>query len=286
MINFFKIIFRGIGQVMLQNNILTGVLFFIGILFNSWLLAVGAILGNIIGTTSAILLKYPQNKIDEGLFGFNGTLVGIAILFLFKLNIYTFIIIIIGSILSTIMMYEIDKREKPAYTSPFCISTWIMILLIGLINLAPFLPSSLDQYSFLNIFSATTMGLGQVMFQGNVITGLIFLLAILINSRISAIYALYGSILGTIFAIMISLPLSAINIGLFGYNAVLCGIALGGKKFSSFIYATIAIIISVLLNYWLKDMGIITLTAPFVLSTWVLLILKKYLKFKDIHIFA
>ncbi|MFA5995561.1 MAG: urea transporter [Patescibacteria group bacterium] len=65
-----------------------------------------------------------------------------------------------------------------------------------------------------------------------------------------------------------------INIGLFGYNAVLCGIALGTKKWSGFILATFAILLSVLLNYGLGKVGIITLTAPFVIATWAALLVK------------
>ncbi|MDP2944337.1 MAG: urea transporter, partial [bacterium] len=37
MVSYFKIILRGVGQVMLQNNALTGLLFLVGIFYNSWL---------------------------------------------------------------------------------------------------------------------------------------------------------------------------------------------------------------------------------------------------------
>jgi urea transporter len=65
-----------------------------------------------------------------------------------------------------------------------------------------------------------------------------------------------------------------INIGLFGYNAVLCGIALGTKKWNGFMLATFAILLSVLLNHGLDKIGIITLTAPFVIATWVALLVE------------
>ncbi len=123
-------------------------------------------------------------------------------------------------------------------------------------------------------------GVGQVMFQNNALTGILFLLAILVNSRMAAIYALYGSLLGSLFALLLALPLTAINIGLFGYNAVLCGIALGSKKWCGFLFATFAIILSVLLNYGLDKVGIITLTAPFVIATWTALLVQSKLKEK------
>ena len=82
--DFIKIILRGISQVFLQNNIFTGLLFLIGILYNSRLMALGALLGVIISTITAILLNYNKKDINNGLYGFNGTLVGIALLFFFK----------------------------------------------------------------------------------------------------------------------------------------------------------------------------------------------------------
>lgn len=279
--NFTTTILRGVGQVMLQNNALTGLLFLVGIFYNSWLMGLGAIAGNMIGTLSARLLKYSDEDIKNGLYGFNGTLVGIALLFFFEINIYTAAAIIIGAGLSTIIMHAM-KRIVPALTAPFVVSTWIVMLGITLFHLAPFLLSSAPQSSSFNLFSTISLGFGQVMLQDSVITGLLFLLAILVNSRTAAIYALYGSLLGGLFAILLALPLNAINIGLFGYNAVLCGIALGTKKWNGFISATGAMLLSVMLNYGLDKIGIITLTAPFVIATWAVLLVKKQPKEKNI----
>lgn len=270
-------ILRGVGQVMFQNNALTGLLFLIGIFLNSWILGIGAILGTIISTNSASILKYDKGDIDNGLYGFNGTLVGIAVWFFFPISIYTIIFLIIGSYLSTIIMNVMKKRIS-AFTAPFVISTWLVILIISLLNLAPAISSTLAESSSLNLFSALTKGVGQVMFQGSIITGLIFIIAILVNSRVSAGYAIYGSIIGAVFALVLALPLDMINIGLFGYNAVLCAIALGDDSWKGLIFVTVAVLLSVLLNYWIGNIGIITLTAPFVLATWISLLAKKHVR--------
>ena len=275
--DYIKTILRGVGQVMLQNNALTGLLFLAGIFYNSGLMGLGTIAGNIVSTISAKFLKYPDEDIKNGLYGFNGTLVGIAIWFFFSVNISTTLAVIIGAALSTVIMHAMKKRI-PAFTAPFVISTWIVMLGIKLLDIIPFLSPSLPQNSSPDLLSAISMGVGQVMFQGNIITGILFLLAILVNSRTAAIYALYGSLLGGLFAILLALPLSMVNIGLFGYNAVLCGIALGTKKWNGFILATFAILLSVLLNYGLDKIGIITLTAPFVIATWVALLIKSWPK--------
>lgn len=44
---------RGIGQVMFQNNALSGLLMLVGILLNSWQMALLAIAGNVVSTLAA-----------------------------------------------------------------------------------------------------------------------------------------------------------------------------------------------------------------------------------------
>lgn len=279
MSNYLTIILRGVGQVMLQNNALTGLLFLVGIFYNSWLMGLGALLGNIASTVSARLLKYPAEDIKNGLYGFNGTLVGVATWYFFGFNLATTLAIVLGAAFSTVIMRTMQKKF-PAYTAPFVISTWIVIFGIKFLGLAPLVASVLPPANSLNLFSAISLGFGQVMFQADIVTGLIFLLAILINSRLAAIYALYGSLLGGLFALLFSLPFNMINFGLFGYNAVLCAIALGDKKRSAFLLTTVTVCIAVLINFGLGEIGVIALTAPFVLATWLMLIIKKH-NFKE-----
>ena len=73
------IIGRGVGQVMFQNNAVSGLLMLVGIACNSWLLALFALLGNFVGTLTAFFSGYSKEDIEDGLYGFNGTLVGIAV---------------------------------------------------------------------------------------------------------------------------------------------------------------------------------------------------------------
>ena len=67
---------RGIGQVIFQNNPLTGGIFLIGIFYNSALLGTASLLGLTSSTLTAWLLGRDRGLIRNGLFGFNGVLVG------------------------------------------------------------------------------------------------------------------------------------------------------------------------------------------------------------------
>lgn len=277
--NYVKTLLRGVGQVMLQNNTITGLLFLVGIFWNSTLMGVGAVLGLLSSTLAAVLFKYKQDDINNGLYGFNGVLVGIALLFYFEPSRLIFVSIVFGAILSTFVMNFMMKKSWSPYTFPFVLSTWIFIALIKFFHFAYLsMAEGAINGSSVDWLQATSLGFGQVMFQGSIITGIIFLIAILINSRINATYAVLGSVVGILFALSFSLPLSLINLGIFGYNGVLCGIALGEKTKKSFAWAILGIILSSVILVLFSWLNFTALTAPFVFSTWLTLYFKKMVK--------
>lgn len=276
--NFAEIILRGISQIFLLNNVTTGILFLAGIFYNSWAMGIGAILGVFVGMFTALFLKYDKNDIDHGLYGYNGALVGLAIVCFFGLNIPSVIALCLGSLLSSIIRKVMIMGKLPPYTAPFIISTWIIMFFLVTFKIIPLLAAQLPNASDLEIISAVGKGIGQVMFQENVISGIIVFIGILVSSRTPAFYALLGSLIGAIIAFLFSFPLNMINVGLFGFNAVLCGIAFSDKRWNYIILAMVSSIISVFITYRIMNLGIITLTAPFVISTWIILLLEKKIR--------
>ena len=122
------IISRGIGQVMFQNNSLSGALMLVGILCGSWQMALLAVAGNLVGNLTACLCKYSREDIRNGLYGFNGTLVGIAIGVFMPINLLSIALLIAGSALSTWIARLFGYWGKlPGYTAPFILSVWILL---------------------------------------------------------------------------------------------------------------------------------------------------------------
>ncbi len=271
---FIQTILRGIGQVMFQNNIYSGLLFLIGIFYNSWLLGLAALFGTIISTVSAHVLKYPKEAIKNGLYGFNGTLTGIAVFCFFEVSVVTVFSLFLGAILSTVIMAYLQKIILP-FTAPFVMATWLTIYFLIVIFNFPLLAPLEQIESSLNFLISSGNSFGQVMFQENSITGLFFFIGILLNNKLMAVYAAYAAVLGPIVGWLVSESTSTINAGLMGYNAILCAIALVGTGWKDFLWITSAIILSTLLNIGMVMTGLITLTAPFVLATWGILIVKK-----------
>ncbi len=275
MIGFFKILLRGMSQVMLQNNEITGALFLLGIFYNSPLMGLGALLGVLAGTAAAFLLHYERKNIEEGLYGFNGALVGIAVLFFFGLNPLAVLLAIFGAAASTLIMELMRKRIAP-YTFPFVLTALLLLATVSSLKLAQIEKHELPASVSLDFIPSVSMGFGQVMLQANTVTGIVFLIAILVSSRISGVYALIGSVLGLALALVLSFPLNLINAGVFGFNGVLCGIAFAGRKGSALAYAVASIAISVLIAYGMTLINVPALTAPFVFATWIVSGLRKF----------
>ena len=273
LMKFPETILRGIGQVMFQNNWLSGLLFLVGIFCNSWMLGLSAIAGTFISTISAEILKYSKEDIRNGLYGFNGTLNAIAVLVFFEFNLYSIIALILGSFLSTIVM-KLLKKIVPPFTAPFVLVTWSVIYSLLCVFKTPLETTTTTAENSFNLISTFGKSFGQVMFQDNTVTGLFFLLAIFINRKLTAVYAIYAAVLGSLIGWLLSESFSSINAGLMGYNAILCAIALSAQQKKDLMWVTFAIILSTGLNVGLGRTGIITLTAPFVIATWIILGLK------------
>ena len=278
------IIGRGIGQVMFQNNAFSGLLMLIGIVCNSLLLAFLALAGNVVSTLMALLAGYSKDDIRNGLYGFNGTLVGIAIGVFMKINFISIFLLILASCFSTWVTNLFSRQEKlPGFTAPFIITIWL--LLISCHYLCPFLFLSsvsgvIEQSA--DLFRAFSLNMGQVMLQGNsVLTGLFFLIGIFINSRINAIYAILGAVIPLMMVLWCKDDYSAFNTGMLGYNGVLCCIAIGDRSKTGIVFATLSVFLSIILQVIGMNLDVTTLTAPFVLSVWIVLgiryiTLKKY----------
>ncbi len=263
---------RGIGQVMFQGNALSGLLMLIGIACSSWTLALLALAGNIASTLAAYLLGYSREDIREGLYGFNGTLVGIAIGVFMRINIGSISLLLMGSALSSGIARQFNRQNKlPGYTAPFILSVWILLILCRYLFPSLMLPTVATPPGHVpDLLHAFTANIGQVMFQGNMLTGLFFLLAILVNSRLNAAYTIWGASLPLGMILLPATSIADFNMGLLGYNGVLCAIAAGNHlSIRSLIRATLAILLSIGLQIGGMRLGITTLTAPFVLSVWI-----------------
>ena len=267
-----KTLLLGFSQVFLLQSPLSGVLILAGLFCNSWQLALLALLGCLVSRTVASLWRDTKSEIADGLYGFNGTLVGIAIGVYWEISWLSLLLLVIGAALSTWLARAFRRHAQlPGLTAPFIIAVWVLLLVsllapqgVGLLDSVAQLEEGQPLWRMLGV--ALGDSVGQVMFQANVLTGLLFFLAIAWESRRKALYALLGALVPML--VIPFVPEAVWREGLLGYNAVLCAIYWAGSGERRLLYALLSVVLSVLLELLALYTGTIPLTAPFVLSVW------------------
>jgi urea transporter len=304
-LGFFDWVLRGIGQVVFQNHPGSGAVILAGILYNSWIYGTACLAGTMISTATALLLKADKGLIKDGLFGFNGALIAIALVAYTSPNFTTgnlpnlhlCVYIVLCAAFTTVIMPAfgaiLGPHKVPGLTMPFVLATWFFLgalLQFSTIDvsnaLKPTSPSDFTgpkpPYTWITWFDGTTMGIAEIFFQDNWVTGMLILLGIAINSRISALMALMGSMLAVAGAVFYGAHDEAIRDGLFGYNAALTAMALGGIFYvlnvPAFLYTVIGVLVTARvwasLGVFLEPTGMPVLTSAFVFVTWLMLLAK------------
>lgn len=285
---FLDNILKGIGQIMLQENRWTGLLFLVGIFMGSWQCGVAVLLSTTAGTFTSMKLKYDQSEINAGLYGFSAALVGVALSFLFETTVLVWGLIVLGGALAAVIQHFFIQKKIPVFTFPFIIITWVLVFALHHFTHIP--PSAMLSSEVVSTeyddFLACTNGFGEVIFQGGILSGMVFFLAVFISSPIAALYGLAASILGAGLSQLNGEPIKEIHMGLFGFNAVLSAIVFSGVKKTDGLWVLIAVLITIAIDDLLIDNHCLDIvggvfTFPFVAGTWITLLLQKvFLKVK------
>jgi urea transporter len=217
------------------------------------------------------------------LVSFNAALVGIALTYFFGITVYSLLFIFLGSILATLLFILCSKRNIPAYTFPFIVITWFFYWLHS-----SYLSPAINTLEILPPFSYNTYftginGFGQVVFQGNSIAGVFIFAAVLVNMPFQAVISLIVASISAILSLYFHQPLFHVLIGLYGFNVILTTLALLNRNSNTYFWASIGIILTFIIHILLLKSNLLTavggtLTAPFVASVWIVLLLKQLTK--------
>ncbi len=293
---------RGVGQVVFQNNPLSGLVILAALAWNSWIYAAICVLGVIASTVTALVLKADRAVMRDGLYGFNGALVGLALVAFTSEDFRTgaipslaMVVYLVCAAAFTTMAFAsmgavLAPYKTAPLTMPFVLVGWLFlfaVLKFDAIDAGPMAkPVSPEQFSetvpyvFSTWYEGIGTSIGQIFFQDNWISGYLIVIAIALNSRISAAMGLLGAVVGTLVAAVYGGPEGAVRDGLFGYNSALTAMALGGVflvlTWRSLLYAVFGAVISSWLwasvAIFLKPIGMPVLTSTFVLVTWLMLL--------------
>ncbi|HOM11749.1 MAG TPA: urea transporter [Rubrivivax sp.] len=288
------VVLRGVAQVMFQNNAYTGLLFVAGIFYSAPRLGWAALLGSAVGTAAAAWLGAERAQLRAGLYGFNGALVAIGVLLFLQPDAWGWASALFGaaasSVVTAALTQLLGRWNMPALTAPFVFSTLGMLLAslrLGRLQAGETLPPAAlpkampvdAAASAATVVHGLLNGIGQVFFQGEVISGGLFVLGLLVASRRAGVAALAGSAVGLLAAWVLGAAEPALRAGLYGFNSVLVAIALAtvflAGDAAAWLYALLAsaaaVFVAAALSAAFEPFGLPALTLPFVLVTWTFL---------------
>lgn len=292
---FVVSVLRGFGQVMFQENAYAGALFLAGIACTSAVFGAAALLGTAAGTAAAVVAGADRALVRSGVFGFNGCLVGIALLYFLEPGAVTWLCVVLAAVCSTVvmaaMLVAFDARNVPPLTTPFVfvsLCTFLTTARFGRLQPTGLLPTAnLPRSAAVEgVVTAATLGEGlvngiaQIFFQSGLLPGVLFIAGLLVASRGACAAALLGSLTGMLVAWGMGAAESAIRTGVFGFNSALTAIALASVFLTpsraaclyAWLAALVAPFVAAATAAALEPLGMPALTLPFVLVTWTFLL--------------
>ncbi len=267
-------VLSGLGQIMLQENAATGLLFLIGIFYGSVPMGLAALVATLCGTITARALKYDRPEIDKGLYGFSAALVGVGIILFLKPVFASWLFIIAGSVSATVIQHFFIKRQIPVFTLPFVLVTWFFLFLARYYFPQLSTEAVVSVASVNDHFTFAIKGFGQVIFQDNVFSGILFFIAVFISSPIAALYGLAAAVLSGMLSLYFSVPIAVVEMGLFSYNGVLCAIVFAGIRIRDGIWVLVSVLLSLVISVIMSRYHLIPLTFPFVAASCIVAMLK------------
>lgn len=302
-LRFIDFNLRGIGQVMFQDNPLSGLFFFVAIGWGSFMagaleIAIGGLLALLIASLTALWLRVETTVLHAGLYGFNAYLLGIALATFLDPSPLLWVYVVLGGAVSVIATLAATRVMQTwglsALTAPFILITWLLLLssngfssvpagalpTSGLIQ--PIAAEAADPLRLLDFLQGILISVSQVFVKGDGIAALLILIGLAVGSIAAAGYALAAALISVVVAHLLGAESQLITAGLVGFNPILTAIAVGTvfarPGLRSGLYALLATIVTVLVQGAMvaavTPFAIPTLTASFVLVTWLFLLAK------------
>ncbi|MER7420365.1 urea transporter [Micromonospora peucetia] len=303
LVGFVDACLRGAAQVVFQNNPLTGLLILVALAWGAFengqpRVFGGGVLGLVVGTVTALALQVDRTSLRQGLFGFSPLLTGLAVPTFLDDRPLMWLYLVLGAMATTVVTLALNAIFKKwgltAFTFPFVLTTWVLLMaayqfdrFTVLTDMTPKLPGegSLTGGSFdWDLVPTFLRGVSQVYLINSWVTGLIIVVALLVNSRWSALFAVVGTVGATLLALWFGADGASLDKGLYGFNAVLTAIAVGAVMHRPGTLVTVYTLFGIALTLFvqmalatvLTPLAIPVLTGPFNIATWLLLLPKRH----------
>ena len=224
----------------------------IGITFFDPFVGLCGIISVIVTNYFAYVLGFAKESIAAGSYGFNSMLVGLGLGFYYGPNIPFFVLLLVGALatlLATVTVAGVlQKYSLPYLSIPFLLSLWAITLASR--NFEALEISERGIYK-LNELYATGSGvlvtmyrwmkelpipellkiyfnsLGAILFQFNMVAGIVIAIGLLVYSRIAFTASLISFITAYYFYQLLGADIRTLSYSYIGFNFILSGIAIG-----------------------------------------------------------
>ena len=287
----FKIIFsstlKSVAQVCLQDSAYTGAFFLLAIALYSPLYALCAVAGAIVANVYAFYCALVKNQlassdVENGLYGFNGSLIGICVAAFLPVNLLSLLFIILACVFSVQLIIWVAQRSNvKLFTMPFIIVAMFVYGLGQSLNVTgQEVVPVFDQTFAVPLFES----IGQIFLLPNAASGICILLGFLMASVRAFFITLWSVGLAYLLAKEMGMNEQALTSGLFGFCAILSAHALclkdaGPNWWNQSYVLPYKIVLGVILSVLFTQVFILAhlsfFTLPFVLSVWALQVMVK-----------
>jgi len=249
---FLKAIPNSYGQVFFSDQKLFAGILMVVTFFDLYA-GVFGLLSVITTNLVGFLLGFDKKTISKGVFGFNSLLVGLGLGVYFEPSLYLVLVILMGAILTLLIAVSlqgvIGKYALPYLSIPFLLSIWVMTLATK--EFAALGISERGIYTFNDLYTiggdplvriyewwndlqlskslrVYFISLGAILFQYNLLSGIILSIGLLLFSRISFSLSLIGFYTAFLFYEILGADISELSYSYIGFNYILTSIAIGG----------------------------------------------------------
>ncbi|RMG68807.1 MAG: peptidase M23, partial [Bacteroidetes bacterium] len=221
-------------------------------------------------------LGFDVRLIQDGSYSYNPLMVGMVLGIYFEWSLSFLVLHLLATLLTFLLtvwlMNRLSRSYLPFLSLPFLAGTWLVLLAAG--NFAALAPKYRGLFSIADLSEAggplALLGeqlqasfplpdllvlylrsLGAIMFQYNLLAGLLIALGLLYHSRMSFLLSLIGFFTGFAFYRLLEGDMSQLVYSYIGFNFILTAIALGGfflvPSRSSFLLVVVVVPIIALL---------------------------------------
>jgi urea transporter/murein DD-endopeptidase MepM/ murein hydrolase activator NlpD len=249
---FLTAIPNSYGQVFFSDQRLFSLILIVITFFDLYAGLLG-LLSVVVTNLTGFLLGFDRKTIAKGVFGFNSLLVGLGLGIYFTPDLQLILVIILAAIMTLLIAVSlqgvIGKYALPYLSIPFLLSIWIMTL-----STREFTALGISERGIYTFNDLYTIGgdplvriyewwnelmlprslriyfisLGAILFQYNLLSGIILSIGLLLYSRISFTLSLLGFFTAYLFYDLIGANISELSYSYIGFNYILTSIAIGG----------------------------------------------------------